>query len=372
MRSSAPTSFPKRKLGVTPARSFDGPPQHAGIGADCERVGEGVGYSERPNRRKCRAFHLRVDEPGADIDTLCVGPKYVNREDFFTILCGILAQMEEVSELQPLPDAHFPAMKFKLHGISINLLYANVSLAVVPSDFFTILCGILAQMEEVSELQPLPDAHFPAMKFKLHGISINLLYANVSLAVVPSDLDISQNSVLYGVDEVNLLSLSECRVADQILDLVPNIEAPGYLREVDCAVMVARICQAYPNAAPSTLVTMFFSIFGEWYWPNPVMLCSIHEDWELGFPVGMHASTVKTGRINSTVHVSATTLGVMKEQFQIGNEVCQEIEMKQADWADLFEPLEILDLPVMSFGYRDVQLMLVELNFDDLLKRVAL
>uniref|UniRef100_A0A453AHK6 Uncharacterized protein n=1 Tax=Aegilops tauschii subsp. strangulata TaxID=200361 RepID=A0A453AHK6_AEGTS len=39
--------------------------------------------------------------------------------------------------------------------------------------------------------------------------------------------------------------------------------------------------------------------------------------------------------------VSATTLGVMKEQFQIGNEVCQmqEIEMKQADWADLFEPL---------------------------------
>uniref|UniRef100_A0A453AHK8 Poly(A) polymerase nucleotidyltransferase domain-containing protein n=2 Tax=Aegilops tauschii subsp. strangulata TaxID=200361 RepID=A0A453AHK8_AEGTS len=81
------------------------------------------------------SYHLGVDEPGADIDTLCVGPKYVNREqDFFTILCGILAQMEEVSELQPLPDAHFPAMKFKLHGISINLLYANVSLAVVPSN----------------------------------------------------------------------------------------------------------------------------------------------------------------------------------------------------------------------------------------------
>ncbi|XBI52012.1 hypothetical protein VPH35_034453 [Triticum aestivum] len=322
MRSSAPTSFPKRKLGVTPARSFDGPPQHAGIGADCERVGEGVGYSERPNRRKCRAFHLRVDEPGADIDTLCVGPKYVNREQ----------------------------------------------------DFFTILCGILAQMEEVSELQPLPDAHFPAMKFKLHGISINLLYANVSLAVVPSDLDISQNSVLYGVDEVNLLSLSECRVADQILDLVPNIE--NFRTTLRCVKYWAKrrgVCvNAYPNAAPSTLVTMFFSIFGEWYWPNPVMLCSIHEDWELDRSHVMPIITPAYPCRNSTVHVSATTLGVMKEQFQIGNEVCQEIEMKQADWADLFEPLEILDLPVMSFGYRDVQLMLVELNFDDLLKRVAL
>lgn len=32
----------------------------------------------------------------------------------------------------------------------------------------------------------------------------------------------------------------------------------------------------------------------------------------------------------------------------------------------------ILSQPVMSFSYRDVQLMLVELNFDDLLERVAL
>lgn len=161
-------------------------------------------------------------------------------------------------------------------------------------------------------------------------------------------------------------------MADQILDLVANIEnfrttlrcvkywakrrgvcssAPGYLREVDCAVMVARICQAYPNAAPSTLVTMFFSIFGKWYWPNPVMLCSIDEDWELCFPVWdsrcnredrSHVMPIITPAYpcrNSTVHVSVTTLEVMKEQFQIGNEVCQEIEMKQADWADLFEPL---------------------------------
>jgi poly(A) polymerase Pap1 len=30
--------------------------------------------------------------------------------------------------------------------------------------------------------------------------------------------------VLSNIDEGNLRSLSECRVADQILDLVPNIE----------------------------------------------------------------------------------------------------------------------------------------------------
>lgn len=44
----------------------------------------------------------------------------------------MLAAKEEITELQPVPDAHVPVMKFKLHGISIDLLYASVSLLVVP------------------------------------------------------------------------------------------------------------------------------------------------------------------------------------------------------------------------------------------------
>jgi poly(A) polymerase Pap1 len=63
------------------------------------------------------------------------------QQDFFTTLYGILAQMVEVTELQPVPDAHIPVMKFKLQGISINLIYASVSLAVVPSvSFYSIEC----------------------------------------------------------------------------------------------------------------------------------------------------------------------------------------------------------------------------------------
>lgn len=53
-------------------------------------------------------------------------------QDFFFILHEMLGQMEEVSELMPVPDAHVPVMRFKFDGISIDLLYAAINQLVVP------------------------------------------------------------------------------------------------------------------------------------------------------------------------------------------------------------------------------------------------
>ncbi|KAK3133929.1 hypothetical protein QOZ80_6AG0542850 [Eleusine coracana subsp. coracana] len=269
------------------------------------------------------SYRLGVHGPGADIDTLCVGPSYVNREE----------------------------------------------------DFFMILHEILAQTEDVTELQPVPDAHVPVMKFKFYGISIDLLYASVSLLVVPDDLDISQGSVLYDVDEATVRSLNGCRVADQILRLVPNVEnfrtalrclkywakrrgvysnVTGFLGGVNWALLVARVCQLYPNAVASMLVSRFFRVFTQWQWPNPVMLCSIEED-EIGFPVWdprknprdkshhMPIITPAYPCMNSSYNVSTSTLRVMMEQFQFGNKICQEIDMNKASWSALFEPFQFFE-----------------------------
>ncbi|KAL1830475.1 hypothetical protein ACET3Z_000126 [Daucus carota] len=42
--------------------------------------------------------------------------------------------------------------------------------------------------------------------------------------------------------------------------------------------------------------------------------------------------------MNSGYNVSTSTLRVMREQFQFGNKICEEIELNKSQWKDLFEP----------------------------------
>ena len=40
--------------------------------------------------------------------------------------------------------------------------------------------------------------------------------------------------------------------------------ALGFLGGVSWAMLVARVCQLYPNAAPATLVQKFFLVYSKW------------------------------------------------------------------------------------------------------------
>lgn len=111
-------------------------------------------------------------------------------------------------------------------------------------------------------------------------------------------------------------------------------QVTGFLGGVNWALLVARVCQFYPNAVPSMLVSRFFRVYTQWRWPNPVMLCAIQED-ELGFTVWdprknpkdkthhMPIITPAYPCMNSSYNVSISTLRVMTEQFLFGNRICE-------------------------------------------------
>ena len=99
------------------------------------------------------SYRLGVNGPSADIDTLCVGPRHVTREeDFFGELHRMLAELHEVQELHPVPDAFVPVMKFKFNGVSIDLLYAKLGLWTTPEDLNISLPSLLLDLDEKSVL----------------------------------------------------------------------------------------------------------------------------------------------------------------------------------------------------------------------------
>ncbi|XP_023411710.1 LOW QUALITY PROTEIN: poly(A) polymerase beta [Loxodonta africana] len=262
------------------------------------------------------SYRLGVHTKGADIDALCVAPRHVDRSDFFTSFYD----------------------KLKLH-------------------------------EEVKDLRAVEEAFVPVIKLCFDGIEIDILFARLALQTIPEDLDLRDDSLLKNLDIRCIRSLNGCRVTDEILHLVPNIDnfrltlraiklwakchniysnILGFLGGVSWAMLVARTCQLYPNAVASTLVRKFFLVFSEWEWPNPVLLKE-PEERNLNLPVWdprvnpsdryhlMPIITPAYPQQNSTYNVSVSTRMVMIEEFKQGLAITHEILLSKAEWSKLFE-----------------------------------
>ncbi|XP_058234952.1 poly(A) polymerase alpha isoform X2 [Hemibagrus wyckioides] len=262
------------------------------------------------------SYRLGVHTKGADIDALCVAPRHVDRSDFFTSFYEKLKEQEEVKDLRAVEEAFVPVIK---------------------------LC--------------------------FDGIEIDILFARLALQTIPENLDLRDDSLLKNLDIRCIRSLNGCRVTDEILHLVPNIEnfrltlraiklwakrhniysnILGFLGGVSWAMLVARTCQLYPNAVASTLVYKFFLVFSKWEWPNPVLLKQPVE-CNLNLPVWdprvtpsdryhlMPIITPAYPQQNSTYNVSVSTRNVMVEEFRQGLAIMDEILQNKADWAKLFD-----------------------------------
>lgn len=118
------------------------------------------------------SYRLGVHSPGADIDALCVAPRNITREEFFTLFTEVLKKQIEVTECRAIEEAFVPVVKMNFDGIEIDLLFARLALKEIPEDF-----------------------------------------------------DLSDDMLLKNLDQKCVRSLNGCRVTDEILRLVPIIES---------------------------------------------------------------------------------------------------------------------------------------------------
>ncbi|XP_060520044.1 poly(A) polymerase type 3 isoform X2 [Cylas formicarius] len=240
------------------------------------------------------SYRLGVHNKGADIDALCVAPKHICRNDFFTSFYELLKKQSEVTELRSVEEAFVPVIKMSFDGIEIDLLFAR-----------------LLQKE------------------------------------IPDSMDLRDDNLLKNLDQKCVRSLNGCRVTDEILRLVPNIETFRLALRTIKLWAKTRTCQLYPNAAAATLVHKFFLIFSKWQWPQPVLLKQ-PTNASLGFAVWdprvniqdryhlMPIITPAYPQQNSTFNVSNSTRNIIMEEFERGLKITDQIMLNRATWEQLF------------------------------------
>ncbi|KAK9464749.1 Poly(A) polymerase central domain-containing protein [Lipomyces arxii] len=261
------------------------------------------------------SYRLGVYGPGSDIDTLVVMPKHVTRDDFFDVFQRLLRQRPELDEIAAIPDAFVPIIKIKFSGISVDLICARLD---IPR--------------------------------------------------VPLSLTLEDKNLLRNLDEKDLRALNGTRVTDEILNLVPKTivfkhalraiklwaqrraiysNVMGFPGGVAWAMLVARICQLYPNAISATIVSKFFNILTKWSWPQPVMLKPI-EDGPLQVRVWnpkvypqdrAHRMPIITPAYPSmcaTHNISASTQKVIMSELKRGAGLMDEIMLGKLPWGELF------------------------------------
>ncbi|GMT11624.1 hypothetical protein PFISCL1PPCAC_2921, partial [Pristionchus fissidentatus] len=270
----------------------------------------------------------------------------------------------------------FGSYRLGVHGRGADI----DSLCVVPrhidrSDFFTSFYKMLSEDPQVTELIAVEEAFVPLIKLYYSGIEMDILFARLALKEVPDHQNLHDDMLLKNLDEKCIRSLNGSRVADQILRLVPKVDTftltlraiklwaqnhgiysnvLGFLGGVTWAILVARVCQLYPNYAPAKLVNRFFMVFSSWEWPHPVLLKDIDSSPRPDIS-GLHdlvwdPRTRSTDRYhlmpiitpafpeqNSTFNVTTSTRTILMNEFREGLEISNEVMEGHSEWSELFE-----------------------------------
>ncbi|SBS85220.1 poly(A) polymerase PAP, putative [Plasmodium ovale] len=257
------------------------------------------------------SYRLGVITPNSDIDCIFLAPQNITREIFFNEFYLKLQQDKNVKKLQALPETYTPIIQFIYDDVDIDLL-----LATLP-------------------YRTLKDCHY----------------------------SLDNDYILKNLDEVTVRSLNGIRVADLILNSVPNKEhfrntlrfiklwaksrgiysnILGFLGGISWSLLTAKVCQLYPNYNISQLICKFFRVYSIWNWKYPVLIQNIKKynieglknfpiwDPEKNIKDKLHVMPIITPAfpcMNSTHNVTYCTRSILIEEFKRAHSIIHYAEL---------------------------------------------
>ncbi len=213
----------------------------------------------------------------------------------------------------------------------------------------------------ITSIDLVTDAIVPILALKCDGIDIDLSFGSIKLSKVPEEIT---DDLLRDLDEQSVRSCNAVRVAQNVIDLVPNAgpfrqalrfvkawgkargiysSKFGYPSGIGWALLVAFISQCYPNQNGSGLVCRFFRVYSKWFRsdvlqtgePNHAIFLTeslkpatnigacwpaSSKDQQALFPVITPANPYA----NSCYNVTLTTLRILCSEFARGHEICSK------------------------------------------------
>lgn len=356
------------------------------------------------------SYRLGVHNPTADIDALALCPPHVTRADFFGSWVTMLEEDDNVEDLHPVPLAYTPVIKFCYGGIQVDMVFARR------------FHGMKLLHYHNSQKHPTPSRKRPRPGSDVQSPydptkeawqkSVCVFYKQgrctrgsdcrfrhednreldkPSLSSSENDDEDESSSTdeteqssrtdlalddtdLIGLDEAGVRSLNGCRVAQFLLEHVPDIEkfrlvlrtvkewaschglysnVLGYLGGVNWAILVAKICVMHPeDTSVPELLHSFMQTYATYDWSRPVTLAKLSSKPPTNVPVmpvwnpttnprdRSHIMPIITPcypMMNSSYNVGHPQLRRLQQEFKRGEQMVGSIIQCKGRWDELFQ-----------------------------------
>ena len=286
------------------------------------------------------SYRLGVFNAESDIDVLIVGPRNINRNDFLTQFPAVLRRRSEATEVTPVTEAYIPLVKVIFDGIDLDLQYTALPMTSIPDDLS------LNGDDFMRNLVACPDWD-SVMDYKSIRSLNGTRDTDMLLEVVPKP-------------ETYRVALRLLRFWAKERGLYGN--KVGFPGGFAWSVMLARVCQMFPEDGAAKIMKNFFKTLRDRRWEPSKPLCLVEvkkQEAIFGTKIGeafevwgdqpltedgnlMPVITPAFPSMNSTFNVTKSTRQLMVDEFDRGYRLLTSAPVTEESWYKLCERTNFL------------------------------